>query len=144
VQSESESVGKISRCIFTCLFETSFEAAPWFYFCENAGATATVPGGLVGFFILEIDDSAVQVGYFTLEIAASAVQVGFFILEIDDSAAQVVCFLFEITASAVQVGFFLCEISDPGSVNFFFDADSLAEGCDEREEGDLVHNFWLI
>jgi hypothetical protein len=24
------------------------------------------------------------------------------------------------------------------------DADSLAEGCNEREDGDLVHKFWLI
>ena len=29
---------------------------------------------------------------------------------------------------------------DSGSGGFF-DADSLAEGCDEREESDLEHNF---
>ena len=37
------------------------------------------------------------------------------------------------------VGFYLRKMGS-GAV----DADSLAEGCDEREEGDLEHNLWLI
>ena len=55
--------------------------------------------------------------------------------------------------------FFLCESVwsivtslGGGPVGFYFrkmssgavDADSLAEGCDERDEGDLEHNLLLI
>jgi hypothetical protein len=87
---------------------------------------------LCGFYFLEITGSAVLFGFFILEIAGSAVLVGFFILEIAGSGGLGGSFLCEIN-------FLGCDGSGVG--NFFFDADSLAEGCDEREEGDLVHNF---
>jgi hypothetical protein len=134
-----------------------FNFAPWFYFCENTGGIATVPGGPVGFFILEIADSAVQVGYFILDIAASSVQVGyfildigFFILEIAGYGGSGVFFILEIVGSGGSGGFYFCESVDwigwvyVWDFYFFLDADSLAEGCNEREDGDLEHNLWLI
>jgi hypothetical protein len=77
------------------------EAANSFNFCENAGGIATIPGGPVGFLILEIADSAVQVGYFILDIA-------FFILEITGSAVLVGDFIIEIAGSGVSGGFYFC------------------------------------
>ena len=87
----------------TFFFVPLYKAASSFYLCENLEIAGSAV--LVGFFILKIEGSEEQASKI-LEITGSAVQVSFKILEITGSAVQVSCFFLEIAGSAVLVGCF--------------------------------------
>ena len=92
------------------------KAAPSFHLCENLRKARSAV--LVGFFFLEIAETALQsgfcfceVGFFFLEIEESLIQSGFYFWDIAGSAVLIVFFFLKIDESVLQSGFCFGEIA---------------------------------